>query len=365
MLSSASPPSDYLSPRKYSFGSGSGYSTSPGGRGERFVSGSPYNNNRSSFSPARFHNTGNNNFNQNANNSSDGSQPYRLRWTEHKKMMTAEEIDSIIRMQESQLNNAGTNGFAEDYYHQTLAYKKRISTAQSLLQQLQLQQQALQNANNINNTNSGATDTAGQPTSAQQQQQVLLLQLQQLQQQQQQIQNQLYQFSLHKPLFESNQRILRKSGYDPLEGVLGRIPSHSVRAPRPLLQIKANENNNNNNTGGSTTTTIRTSSSTPTIFTAFEDDKDNRSNSSSKAIQSLLLIIENAWSALLDIEDIDLILKNAQLNPTHHFNVNHLRTKRDELTVELYKALHVNYNTSAITLPNNHHLAQSNEEPFI
>lgn len=29
---------------------------------------------------------------------------------------------------------------------------------------------------------------------------------------------------------------------DPFEGVLGRIPSHSVRAPRPLLQLKSEEN---------------------------------------------------------------------------------------------------------------------------
>ena len=44
--------------------------------------------------------------------------------------------------------------------------------------------------------------------------------------------------TFHKPLFESNPRPTTVKRPDPLEGVLGRIPSHSVRAPRPLLQIK-------------------------------------------------------------------------------------------------------------------------------
>jgi hypothetical protein len=32
-------------------------------------------------------------------------------------MMSAEEIETIIRMQEAQLNNTGTNPFAEDFYY--------------------------------------------------------------------------------------------------------------------------------------------------------------------------------------------------------------------------------------------------------
>jgi hypothetical protein len=88
-------------------------------------------------------------------------------------MMSAEEIDSIIRMQESQLNSAVANQFAEDYYY---------------LMQRQKPEEGL--------------------------------------------------VTLHKPLFESSTKpsTLRKP--DSLEGVLGRIPSHSVRAPRPLLQLK-------------------------------------------------------------------------------------------------------------------------------
>jgi hypothetical protein len=77
---------------------------------------------------------------------------------------------------------------------------------------------------------------------------------------------------------------------DPLEGVLGRIPSHSVRAPRPLLQLKQGEQD-----GLNTQETM-----------SFAGD-----NKASKIIQSLLLLVENAFNYLLDIEDIDLILRTA------------------------------------------------------
>lgn len=78
-------------------------------------------------------------------------------------------------------------------------------------------------------------------------------------------------FFLHKPLFETNTKFITKKSLgnntlfivhivyrvsyfalitysffallstDIFEGVLGRIPSHSVKAPRPLLQIKAEQ----------------------------------------------------------------------------------------------------------------------------
>lgn len=37
----------------------------------------------------------------------------------------------------------------------------------------------------------------------------------------------------------------------------------------------------------------------------------SNSNASSKVVQSLLLTVENAFNLLLDIQDIDLILKHA------------------------------------------------------
>jgi len=180
----------------------------------------------------------------------------RPRWKESKSMMSAYEIETIIRMQESQLL-AGNNPFAEDFY---FVMRKHKST----------------------------DDNAP--------------------------------FMLHKPLFESNAKAtpLKKPGADPLEGVLGRIPSHSVRAPRMLLQI-----------------TKSAEQHTP----GPAENGENPSQTSSKAVQSLLLTIENAFHYVLDIEDLDQILKNVE--SASHFNVAHLRMKREEFTQELFKALHV------------------------
>jgi hypothetical protein len=77
-----------------------------------------------------------------------------------------------------------------------------------------------------------------------------------------------------------------------LEGVLGRIPTHSVRAPRPLIQLKQQSEN----------TTDQTEDSLAS----------NNTQASSKAIHSLLLAIENAYNSLLDVEDIDSILKKPE-----------------------------------------------------
>jgi len=222
--------------------------------------------------------------NYNAASPNRGNRPngqYRIRWKESKEYMSAEEIDSIIRMQETQLQSVGTNTYAEDYYQQTFLLRKK-------------QQEAAQ---------------VGQNASV----------------------------VLHKPLFESNPALKgvpsnltsslnnstpvssspMKRGPDPLEGVLGRIPSHSVRAPRPLISLKSltvHDHNDLNNVEVNT--------------------------GANKAIQSLLLTIENTFNTLLDIDDIDLLLNNPQ--SSSHFNMQQIRQKRDELTQELFKSLNVN-----------------------
>ena len=202
--------------------------------------------------------------------------------------MSAEEIDSIIRMQETQLQSVGTNSYAEDYYQQTYLLRKK-------------QQEA---------------SVGGQST----------------------------QVVLHKPLFESNPAMKgapnsyltnnlnsnnapassspMKRGPDPLEGVLGRIPSHSVRAPRPLISLKSLTVHDHNDL----------------------KDVDVSNSGANKAVQSLLITIENTYNTLLDIDDIDLLLNNPQ--SASHFNITQIRQKREELTQDLFKSLNVN-------IPNN------------
>lgn len=221
--------------------------------------------------------------NYNAPSPNRGNRPngqYRIRWKENKEYMSAEEIDSIIRMQETQLQSVGTNNYAEDYYQQTFLLRKKQFEASQV----------------------------GQTAPV----------------------------VLHKPLFESNPALKgavslltsnlnnssvssspMKRGPDPLEGVLGRIPSHSVRAPRPLISLKS-----------------------LTVHDHSELNNVEVNSSANKAIQSLLLTIENTYNTLLDIDDIDLLLNNPQ--SSSHFNIQQIRQKREELTQELFKSLNVN-----------------------
>jgi hypothetical protein len=190
---------------------------------------------------------------------------YRPKWKESKKYMSCEEIDAIIRIQDSQLQN-NTNPFAEDYYCIKYVYK-----------------------------------------------------------------NQLDVFINHRPLFETSPRNvpLKRPGGDIFEGVLGRIPTHSVRAPRELLKLRGN---NPDSPTGTTNTEANNTSSTASSSSSSD-------NSSSKAVYSLLLSIENAFSSLIDIEDIDAILKRPE--SVQHFNIAFLRQKREEITNELFKLLHI------------------------
>jgi hypothetical protein len=85
-----------------------------------------------------------------------------------------------------------------------------------------------------------------------------------------------------------------------------------VRAPRPLLQIKQ-ENG---------------------LETSISDD-----DHPPRAIHSLLLTIENAYSNLLDVEDTEMLLRHNESSA--HFNIAQLKLKREELANDLFKSLHV------------------------
>jgi len=97
---------------------------------------------------------------------------------------------------------------------------------------------------------------------------------------------------------------------DPIEGVLGKIPSHSVKAPRPLLQIKEDQEIFSNSTRMTTSKSYK-----------------------------ILMSIENAINYLLEVEDIDLLLKNN--SSANYFNLTHLKQQRELLTHSLFNALHV------------------------
>src|SRR3990167_1652163 len=81
-----------------------------------------------------------------------------------------------------------------------------------------------------------------------------------------------------------------------MKGVLGKIPSHNTRAPRTLLHLNS---------------------------TKSEQSQDS----------SLLLQIENAFDCLIDIEDIDHLLRNS--NSYSEETILNFTTKRREIVRSL------------------------------
>lgn len=167
--------------------------------------------------------------------------------------MSAQEIDSIIRMHELQLSSAATNMFAEDIYFE---WWQRDHQMEAPLR-------------------------------------------------------------LHKPLFESTTKSQdKKQRKDPLEGVLGRISTQSVRHPRAVLAIKHVEDSAQET-----------------------EDKSGQERHSDSFIHMLLLTIENGFMTLLDIEDVDHLIR--QPESPNHLNHQQLLTKKEELTAELFRSFHV------------------------
>ena len=82
-----------------------------------------------------------------------------------------------------------------------------------------------------------------------------------------------------------------------MEGVLGKIPSRSSKAPRPLLSIQD-------------------------------------LNVESERNSSILLSMENGFDCVLDIEDIDKLIRYSNQAPE---NINGLKNKRSELVKDLFQ----------------------------
>eukprot|EP01121_Diplochlamys_sp_Union-15-3_P011087 TRINITY_DN3180_c0_g1_i5.p1 TRINITY_DN3180_c0_g1~~TRINITY_DN3180_c0_g1_i5.p1 ORF type:complete len:622 (-),score=128.12 TRINITY_DN3180_c0_g1_i5:187-2028(-) len=155
---------------------------------------------------------------------SNQQRSYFPRWTKSYKRMSAAEIDNIILMQYMQITSS--RPFVDDYYYQVKLSKSS-------------------NGKVIPHT--PLCDEFEQLNSA------------------------------SKPFQQSP---------DLFVGVLGRIPMHSVRAPRPLLHLDEEE----------------------TKPTEASDDKVTFTKT--RTLRSYLMHIENIWDILLEIEDLDNIAKN-------------------------------------------------------
>jgi hypothetical protein len=159
----------------------------------------------------------------------------RQRWNKHSQMMSADEIDMIIRIQEQQLG-ADSNPFLEDYYaqqYQLLQNPRQYQLHRPIMDPVTPQPRQQRRPN------SGTPSKDGK----------------------------------HKPEPE-------KEKEDPFQNVLGRIPSHSVRAPRPLLVFETDPS---------------------PLAPASPEDPDAKA---SELIRASLQKIEAAFVTVLELEDL-------------------------------------------------------------
>ncbi|EGG19982.1 hypothetical protein DFA_07096 [Cavenderia fasciculata] len=193
---------------------------------------SPYNNNK---------------YNKNAQN---GKSPMKQPHIQDKKYMSADEIQTIHRLQAYQLHY--TNPYIEDFYFQKLKERSGV-----VIQQF-----------------------------------------------------------THTPICDSLPKTITKkptTTADPLLGALGRIPSHSIRAPRPILQI---------------------------ILDKDENEQYDKTVQSSD--QTIKLAIESSYNHLLDIEDIDQLINNQQQSAsTDNQQLIDLQAKKEQIAQDLFKSLHL------------------------
>jgi flagellar motor protein MotB len=186
----------------------------------------------------------------------------RRRWNIGRELMTAEEIDSIIRMQEQQLNFE--NPFLDDYYYQNTLMRKDNSAATKLI--------------------------------------------------------------YHRPICEALTRAPPKKTTIDFQGVLGRIPTHSVRAPRPILQLEEEKS-------GDAEQVENESQKPRAISTRTTPVGSNH---------YYLLAIEDIYNIVLEIEDLDTIIRHISADSRDQFfNKNGLLEKRKEKTEALYQLLSV------------------------
>jgi len=260
------------------------------------------------------------------------NQSYRPRWKRASKMMNAYEIDTLIRIHEAQLRNFDSNPFVEDYYYQKMQWTQREDRPVLL-------------------------DTI-----------------------------------LHRPLFESSsfyQSLSERNGVplspksaensfyrrktfstDPMEGVLGRIPSHSVRAPRVLLQLPSSNVNERSSSSSSSHHDISSNafldekSSLQELSNSISGDYESKDGQNREALtlfHLVLLTIENCFIILLDLEDLDFLIKASNSQGDHRLTMEELHADRELLENLLFSSLHV----FAITPPFGHLTSSSFPDAII
>eukprot|EP01133_Synstelium_polycarpum_P019919 gene19919-23873_t len=194
------------------------------------------------------HKQGGNNNNNNYSKSPNGKHN-NSKQPQDKKYMSAEEIQTIHRLQAYQLHY--TNPYIEDFYYQKL--KQRGSTAPPI--------------------------------------------------------------HSHTPICDSLPKSMmftpkKPTTVDPLLGSLGRIPSHSIRAPRPILQIILDK-----------------------------DDNEQYDKTVQSSDQTIKLAIESSYNHLLDLEDIDALITNPSASDTTL--IAEYQAKREQVSIDLFKSLHL------------------------
>jgi len=132
---------------------------------------------------------------------------------------------------------------------------------------------------------------------------------------------------------------------DPFKNVLGRIPSHSVRAPRPLVSLDANKE--------------------PELPTNL-DKKTTENVLNIRAYRRLLLRIEDAWGTLLCIEDLDILAQDPKAQNKKYLNKDYMIEKRKELAITLFKQLGIARTTPPPpSEPSSQFFATEQDKPFI
>jgi hypothetical protein len=212
----------------------------------------------------------------------------RVRWTLPSDMMSADEIDSIIRIQEQQLSS-DMNPFLEDYYYQNFQiasnpskYPLHRPITEAIVPGARSQRRRPNSVPSSPSTTS--TSTSNDSGSG----------------------------SSDGKSSEGN-----NAPVDPFQNVLGRIPSHSVRAPRPLLILETpSEDKAEATTAGVGAMSAHAQGLTlePSI-TAPEMDaasvlEQEASSALAAASRRVLLLIESAFGTLLECEDLQLLIQH-------------------------------------------------------
>lgn len=137
----------------------------------------------------------------------------------------------------------------------------------------------------------------------------------------------------HTPLCETQPLPVKRhtDATDPFKGALGRIPNHSVRSPRPLLQLE----------GFLDQKALARRNRDESRAAAQQQQPPYEAPSSEAAWtnHAVLLRIEQAFGFILDLEDIDLLITNSAIEPQAGMN---LLNKRRDIAATLFSLLGIN-----------------------